>query len=40
MPNHSREVLMSHPLRVIEGVELKRILITRPHLLARHLGRI
>ncbi len=35
-----REVLMSHPLRVIEGVELKRILITRPHLLARHLGRI
>lgn len=34
-----REVLKSAPLRVVEGVELKRILLTRHHLITRHMDR-
>ncbi|OYW81783.1 MAG: hypothetical protein B7Z26_04515 [Asticcacaulis sp. 32-58-5] len=33
-----RERIAHTELRLVEGVELKRILLTRPHLIAKHLG--
>lgn len=32
-----REFISSYPVRLVEGVELRRILLTRPHLVRRHL---
>ncbi|SEG76731.1 TIR domain-containing protein [Bosea lathyri] len=34
----AREILRQAPLRLVEGVELKRILLTRPELVRKHFG--